>query len=244
MRVIGENKNMAKYKRVLIKLSGETFEKENNFGLDFKKIQAIAKEIKEITKAKIQVSLVVGAGNIFRGRYVKEGEIDRVTADYMGMIATIINALALQNCLTKINVDARVLSSLTLSKIMEEYVHKRAINHLAKGRVVIYAGGTGNPFFSTDSAAILRALETNCEIVLKATQVEGVYDSDPEKNKKAKKFQKLKFSEALAKRLAIMDQEAFALCADNNLPVRVFKFKKGSLLKAAKGENLGTIITN
>jgi len=235
---------MPKYKRILIKISGESFEKKNKLGLDFKKITAIAKEIKEINKDKIQVSIVIGAGNIFRGRYVKEGAVDRVAADYMGMMATIINALALQNCLIKLNVDARVLSALALTQIMEEYVHKRAINHLQKGRVVIHAGGTGNPFFTTDTASVLRALETNCEVVLKATQVDGVYDKDPERFKKAIKYQKLTFTEAIAKRLAIMDLHAFSLCLENNLPVRVFKFKKGSLLKAARGEEIGTLITN
>lgn len=235
---------MQKYNRILLKLSGESFEKKDRFGLDFRKIKAIAEEVKEINQAKIQTSIVIGAGNIFRGRYVKEGEIDRVTADYMGMIATIINALALQQCFIKIRVDARVLSPFSLTHIMEEYVYKRAINHLKKGRVVIYAGGTGNPYFTTDSAAILRALETNCQIVLKATQVDGVYDRDPEKYKKAKKYDNLTFDEAVAKRLKIMDLNAFSMCQENNLPVRVFKFKKGSLLKASKGEEIGTLITN
>lgn len=235
---------MQKYKRILFKISGESFEKKNGFGLDFRKIKAIAEEIKKINKTKIQTSIVIGAGNIFRGRYVKEGEIDRVAADYMGMIATFINALALQHSLIKIGVDARVLSPFALTEIMEEYVYKRAINHLQKGKVVIYAGGTGNPYFTTDSAAILRALETECEIVLKATQVDGVYDKDPEKYKKVVKYDSLTFEEALVKRLKIMDLNAFSMCLENNLPVRVFKFKKGNLLKVSKGEDIGTLITN
>jgi len=253
-----------KNKRIVIKLSGEVFEignqplgvapsvsssgprgrglREANF--DFPSIKKIAESLKTLVKAGYQVGVVVGAGNIFRARMIKGTEIDRVVADHMGMIATSINALALQAILEKINQEARVLSSLSIPAIMEDYVYKRAINHLENKRIVIFAGGTGNPYFTTDTTLVLRALEIGALDIYKASNVKGVYDSDPDKNPKAKFYKKLNYEQALEAQLKIMDSTAFALARDNKMNLTIFKYSPENIIKAVTGNNIGTKITN
>ena len=228
-------------KRILLKLSGQVLESgDQEANLDFAKIEKLAINLKKISKAKCQLGIVVGAGNIFRARMVKGMEIDRVAADHMGMMATIINALALQSVLEKMGQEARVLSSFSLPSVTEDYSYTNAINHLENNRIVIFAGGTGNPYFTTDTAAILRALEIKASRVLKATQVDGVYSDDPKKDKNAKLYKTLSYDEALEKDLQIMDSTAFALAQDNNLPLSVFKYSPENIVKAALKNNIGT----
>ena len=232
---------MKNTKRILLKLSGQTLESgDNEANLDFAKIKKLAVNLKKISKAKYQLGIVVGAGNIFRARMVKGMEIDRVAADHMGMMATIINALALQSVLEKMGQEARVLSSFSLPSVTEDYSYTNAINHLENNRIVIFAGGTGNPYFTTDTAAILRALEVGASRVLKATQVDGVYSADPRKDKNAKLYKTLSYYEALEKDLQIMDSTAFALAQDNNLKLSVFKYSPENIVKAALKNNIGT----
>ena len=232
---------MKNTKRILLKLSGQTLESgDNEANLDFAKIKKLAVNLKKISKAKYQLGIVVGAGNIFRARMVKGMEIDRVAADHMGMMATIINALALQSVLEKMGQEARVLSSFSLPSVTEDYSYTNAINHLENNRIVIFAGGTGNPYFTTDTTAILRALEIKASRVLKATQVDGVYSDDPKKDKNAKLYKTLSYDEALEKDLQIMDSTAFALAQDNNLPLSVFKYSPENIVKAALKNNIGT----
>lgn len=212
-------------------------------GINFDAVKIVAKEIASIYKLGIQVAIVVGGGNIFRGRFVRDKEIDRATADYMGMVSTMPNALALQGILEREEkIDTRVQSAITMMEVSEPYIRRRGIRHLGKNRVVILACGSGNPYFTTDTAAALRALELRCDIILKITKVDGVYSSDPKKDKKAKKFEKLSFKQALMKNLRIMDLTAFTLCMDNKLPILVFKFDSGNLKKAVQGEKIGTLI--
>lgn len=232
-----------KYKRVLVKISGEMFSSKSGFGIDFDAVKIVADEIKTIYDLGIDVAIVVGAGNIFRGRSVRNNEIDKATADYMGMISTMLNALAFQGVLEQGKIDTRVLSAITMIEVAEPYIRRRGIRHLEKGRVVILSSGSGNPYFTTDTAAVLRALELNCDIILKMTKVDGVYSSDPIKNKKAKKYNKLSFRDALVKNLEVMDSTAFALCMNNKLPIKIFKFKKGSLRKAVDGSDIGTLVS-
>ena len=228
-------------KRILLKLSGQVLESgDQEANLDFAKIEKLAINLKKISKAKCQLGIVVGAGNIFRARMVKGMEIDRVAADHMGMMATIINALALRSVLEKVGQEARVLSSFSLPGVTEDYGYERAINHLENNRIVIFAGGTGNPYFTTDTTAILRALEIKASRVLKATQVDGVYSDDPKKDKNAKLYKTLSYDEALEKDLQIMDSTAFALAQDNNLPLSVFKYSPENIVKAALKNNIGT----
>ena len=228
-------------KRILLKLSGQVLESgDQEANLDFAKIEKLAINLKKISKAKCQLGIVVGAGNIFRARMVKGMEIDRVAADHMGMMATIINALALQSVLEKMGQEARVLSSFSLPSVTEDYSYTNAINHLENNRIVIFAGGTGNPYFTTDTAAILRALEVGASRVLKATQVDGVYSADPRKDKNAKLYKTLSYYEALEKDLQIMDSTAFALAQDNNLKLSVFKYSPENIVKAALKNNIGT----
>ncbi len=228
-------------KRILLKLSGQVLESgDQEANLDFAKIEKLAINLKKISKAKCQLGIVVGAGNIFRARMVKGMEIDRVAADHMGMMATIINALALQSVLEKMGQEARVLSSFSLPSVTEDYSYTNAINHLENNRIVIFAGGTGNPYFTTDTTAILRALEIKASRVLKATQVDGVYSDDPKKDKNAKLYKTLSYDEALEKDLQIMDSTAFALAQDNNLPLSVFKYSPENIVKAALKNNIGT----
>ncbi|MEA2065280.1 MAG: UMP kinase [Patescibacteria group bacterium] len=232
-----------KYKRVLLKISGEMFAGKKDTGIDFDAVKIVAREIAAIRKLGAQVAIVVGGGNIFRGRFVRDKEIDRATADYMGMVSTMPNALALQGILEREEkIDTRVQSAITMMEVSEPYIRRRGIRHLEKNRVIILACGSGNPYFTTDTAASLRALELRCDVILKITKVDGVYSSDPEKNKKAKKFSKLSFKQALLKNLRIMDLTAFTLCMDNNLPILVFKFDSNNLKKVIQGEKIGTLI--
>ena len=233
------------YKRVVLKISGESIgQKPHNIGISQESLKEVAYEIKEtLEETNIQLAIVIGAGNILRGKDVSF--IERTTADYMGMLATVINALALQSALESVGLTTRVMSAIEMPRIAEPYIRRRAIRHLEKGRIVIFAAGTGNPYFTTDTTAALRAIEIHADILLKATQVDGVYSDDPKKNPKAKKYKMLTFIEAINKGLKIMDTTAFSLCMENNLPVKVFNlYKKGNLLKALKGEEVGTLIVD
>ena len=232
------------YSRVLLKLSGEALQGNLGYGIDNKTLERIAKEIAEVVKLKVQVSIVIGAGNIYRGVSAAAQGMDRTTADYMGMLATAINALALQHFLEREELATRVQSALELNRVAEPYIQRRAMRHLDKGRVVIFAAGTGNPYFTTDTAASLRALEINAEIILKATKVNGVYDKDPHKYKNAKMFKSLRYMEVLEKELEIMDSTAISLCKDNNIPICVFNlFKKNNIKKIIQGTKIGTIVS-
>lgn len=233
-----------KYKRVLLKLSGEALKGDRDSGICPKTLLSLAKQIAEIKKhGDIELGLVVGGGNIFRGVSGSINGMDRSTADFIGMLATIMNALALCDALEKNGVPTRVMSAITVSELCEPYIKRRAIRHFEKGRVVIFTAGTGNPFFTTDTAACLRAMETGCEIILKATKVDGVYDSDPTTNKNAKFYDKLNYIECLSKRLKVMDATAISLCMDNNLPIIVFNLNsEGNIKKVLMGETVGTYV--
>jgi len=231
------------YKRILLKLSGEALKGKKDSGIDFEQTALIAEQIHEIQALGVEIAVVIGGGNIFRGVPASKNGIDRVTADYMGMIATMINALALQGALENVGVITRVQTAIEMQKLAEPYVRRKAVRHLEKGRVVIFAGGTGNPYFSTDTAAALRAVEIEAEIVLKATKVDGVYSSDPLSNKKAKRFSSIDYLEVITKRLKVMDSTAISLCMDNNLPIVVFNMaQKGNIKKVIMGENIGTFV--
>ncbi|MBU0650637.1 UMP kinase [bacterium] len=232
------------YKRVVLKLSGESLQGEKGHGIDNKVVLNISKRIKELLELKIELAIVIGGGNIIRGVTAGKSGIERTTADYMGMLATIINAMALQNFLEELGVKTRVLTAIEMKKIAEPYIRRRALRHLEKGKVVIFAGGTGNPYFSTDTAAVLRAVEINADAILKATKVDGVYDSDPLVNKDAKKYDKLSYIDVLSKKLKVMDSTAISLCMDNNLPILVFNLWKEDVMKRALlGEKVGTVVT-
>src|SRR5471032_3296072 len=227
------------YKRVLLKISGEAFKGTERYGIDVESVHSIAKEISAALKPKLELAIVVGGGNIWRGTSDRARGIDRVTADYMGMMATLINALALQDALEKMNVPTRVQSAIEVAKLAEGYIRRRAVRHLEKGRVVIFAGGIGNPYFSTDTTAALRAVEINADVILKGTQVDGVYSDDPRKNPKAKRLIELTAMEAIRKRLRVMDTTAFSLCMENQLPVIVFNlYKKGNVRRVVSGESV------
>lgn len=232
-----------KYKRILLKISGEMFAGKKEFGIDFNAIKRVANEIAQIYKLGIEIAIVVGGGNIFRGRFVRGKEIDRATADYMGMVSTMPNALALQGILEREEkIDTRIQSAITMMEVSEPYIRRRGVRHLEKNRIIILACGSGNPYFTTDTAAALRGLELRCDVILKITKVNGVYSSDPEKDKKAKKIEKLSFRQALVKNLRVMDLTAFTLCMDNKLPILVFKFDSGNLKKVVQGKKIGTLI--
>ena len=232
-----------KYKRVMLKLSGEALAGENGFGIDFEVTNRIAKEIKELVDMGVEVGAVVGGGNIWRGR--EGGEMDRTTADYMGMLATCVNALALQDSLERIGVHTRVQTAIEMRQLAEPYIRRKAMRHLEKGRVVIFGSGTGNPYFSTDTAASLRAAEIEAEAILLAKKVDGVYDKDPHKFDDATKFEKLSFIEVLQKGLQVMDSTASSLCMDNDIPIIVFSLDQpGNIKRAILGENIGTIVSN
>ena len=232
-----------KYKRLLLKLSGEALMGKNPFGIDMSVCDRLAKDIAEAVAAGAEIAVVVGGGNIFRGLSSAAKGMDRATADYMGMLATVMNALALQNALEKQKVPARVLSAIPMPTVCEAYVRPKGLHHMSKGRVVIFAAGTGNPFFTTDTAATLRAIEMNCDAVAKATQVDGVYSADPKKDAGAKRYDRLSYSEVLAKDLKVMDGAAIALARDNQLPVLVFSIEEpGNLLKVLRGEARATVI--
>lgn len=231
------------FKRVLLKLGGESLLGEREYGIDPKAALEVAEEIKSIRETGTQVAVVIGAGNLFRGVSAAANGIDRATADYMGMLATVMNCLALQDALEKSGVDTRVQSGLEMPAVAEPYIRRRALRHMDKGRVVILAAGTGNPYFTTDTGAALRALELDCDVIMKATKVDGIYDKDPNKYPDAKKYTELTFMDALKERLEVMDTSAFALCMDNKLPIMVFNFfEKGNARKAVLGEKLGTIV--
>ena len=239
-----KKKKKAAYKRVLLKLSGESIQGEQDFGIDPAAVATVSNQITGALKeAPLEIAIVIGGGNIFRGiRAAAEG-IDRSTADYMGMLATVLNALALQDGLEKAGVVTRVVSAIEIKELAEPYIRRRAIRHLEKGRIVIFAGGTGNPHFTTDTAAALRAVEIGAEVIFKATKVDGVFSDDPMTNKRARKFSKLDYLEVLRLRLKVMDNSAITLCMDNNLPIVVFNFnKRGNIRKALFGEKVGTII--
>ena len=232
------------YKRILLKLSGEALMGEQNHGIDPLRINQYAQEIKEIQKEKVEIAIVIGGGNIFRGVSVASKGIDRVQADYMGMLATVINGLALQTALENNDVQTRLQTAIKIEAIAEPFIKRKATRHLEKGRVVIFGCGTGNPFFTTDSAAVLRAIEINADVILKGTRVDGIYDEDPEKNKNAIKFDSLSFDEVLKRGLRIMDTTAFTLSQENNLPIIVFDMNtKGNLKKIINGKSIGTIVS-
>lgn len=233
----------AKFKRVIIKLSGEALAGEQAFGLESNTLNSLADQIAEISNLGVEVAAVVGGGNIWRGVTGAKRGIDRATADYMGMLATVINALALQDILESHGVDTRVMSAIEMREVAEPYIKRRAIRHLEKGRVVIFAAGTGNPFFSTDTTAALRAAEIEAEAILMAKKVDGVYDSDPKLNPNAKRFDELTFLEVLNKGLKVMDSTAISLCMDNNIPIQVFNINEnGNMMKAVLGEKIGTFV--
>ncbi|AEM74084.1 UMP kinase [Caldicellulosiruptor acetigenus] len=229
-----------KYKRVILKLSGEALGGEKGFGIDWQVVETICEEIEKVRELGVEVAIVVGGGNFFRGRSAEH--IDRATADYMGMLATVINSLALQSILEKRGIPTRVQSAIEMRQIAEPYIRRRAIRHLEKGRVVIFACGTGNPFFSTDTAAALRAAEIDAEAILLAKKVDGVYDSDPKKNPNAKKYDFITYLDVINQRLEVMDSTATSMCMDNEIPIVVFELAKGNILKAVMGENIGTIV--
>ena len=232
------------YKRIVLKLSGEALQGRRGYGIDASVTASIAKEIKEVKKLGVQIVIVIGGGNIFRGLSESAKDMDRATADYMGMLATVINSLALQDGLEAAGVQTRVMSAITMHSIAEPYIRRRAVRHMEKGRIVIFAGGTGNPYFSTDTAASLRATEIHADIILKATKVDGVYDSDPFKNPKAVRFEKLSYLDVLKRGLKVMDSTAISMCMDNNMPIVVFNlFTKGNLKKVVSGEKVGTAVS-
>jgi uridylate kinase len=231
------------FKRILLKLSGEALLGREDYGIDPDMIHRIAVEISDVSKLGIQVAVVIGGGNIFRGAGLAESGIDRVTGDHMGMLATVMNSLALQDALESIDADARVMSAVSVHDVCEDYIRRRAIRHLEKGRVVICAGGTGNPFFTTDTAAALRAIEIGADIVLKATKVDGVYSSDPVKNPSAVRYDELGYDQVIESKLGVMDANAIVLCRGQDMPIRVFNvFGEGNLVRIMKGESLGTLV--
>jgi uridylate kinase len=231
------------YKRILLKLSGEALLGDKTFGIDRAVAEYFAREIKAVNTLGVEIAAVVGGGNIFRGVSDSALGMDRVSADQMGMLATVINALALQDALERRGVFTRVLSAIEMRQVAEPFIRRRAIRHMEKGRVVIFAGGTGNPYFSTDTAAALRAMEVKADIILKATKVDGIYDADPVKNPKAKKFDRLSYFDVLQKGLKVMDATAISLCMDNQLPIIVYDLKrKGNLRRIALGEKVGTLV--
>jgi uridylate kinase len=232
-----------KYRRILLKLSGEGLGGEDGTGICPEAVHDIARQIQQVRALGVSVVVVVGGGNIFRGLQASERGIDRATADYMGMLATVINALALQDALEKLGCATRVQSAITMSQVAEPFIRRRAMRHLEKGRVVIFGGGTGNPYFSTDTAAALRANEMGADVILKATKVDGIYDCDPKKNAHAKRFAQITYLEALQKQLKVMDSTAFSLCMDNKMPVVVFDlFARENLARVVRGEKVGTVV--
>jgi uridylate kinase len=240
---MGKKKEKAIYKRILLKLSGESLLGKQPFGIDPDVANFIAAEIKSVSDLKIKIGIVVGGGNIFRGLEAGSKGIDRTSADYMGMLATVINSLALQSALEGCGIPTRVQTSIEMHEIAEPFIQRRAMRHLEKGRIVIFAGGTGNPYFTTDTAASLRAMEIKADVIMKATKVDGVYDSDPVKNKTAVMFKKISYIDVLTKNLKVMDATAISLCRDNLLPIIVFNLqKKGNIRRAICGQKIGTYV--
>lgn len=233
------------FRRVLLKLSGEALSGEQGFGIDTGTLDHVCREIVSVAALGVEIGVVIGGGNFFRGVQAQESGIERAAADYMGMLATVINAIAMQQALQKSGVEARVQSAITISPVSEPYVRERAIKHLRNGRVVIFAAGTGNPFFTTDTAASLRAVETGADVLLKATQVDGVYDTDPKCNPDAVRYHRISYARALEKQLKVMDATAFALCREHNMPLRVFTMSRpGSFKRVVLGEDVGTLVSN
>ena len=231
------------YKRVLLKLSGEALGGDQGYGIDPNTITAIAREVKQVVELGVQLSIVIGGGNIFRGLAASSKGMDRASADYMGMLATMINSLALQDALEKVGVDTRVQSAIAMAEVAEPYIRRRAIRHLEKGRVVIFGAGTGNPYFTTDTAASLRAMEIGADVILKGTKVDGVYSADPHKDPSATKFETLNYLEVLKKGLQVMDATAISLCMDNSLPIIVFDVTTdGNVVRVVCGERIGTLV--
>lgn len=235
----------AKFRRILLKLSGESLMGKKGFGIDPDMLDFFAEEIKTVHNVGVQVGIVIGGGNIFRGLAAEGQGIDRVTGDLMGMLATTINSLALQNAIEKSGVFSRLMSAIKMDEVAEPYIRRRAIRHLEKGRVVIFSAGTGHPYFSTDTAAALRAVEIGADVIIKGTRVDGVYDSDPEKNPDAKQFEGISYLDVLNKNLRVMDLTAISLCQENDLPLKVFNMNvPGNLLKVVMGENIGTFVNH
>lgn len=236
---------LPKYKRVLLKLSGESLMGDKSFGLDPQMLAQYAQDIKSITDIGVQVALVIGGGNIYRGMNEKETGIERAQGDYMGMLATVINGIAMQSMLEKVGVKTRLQSAIRMDQVAEPFIRRRAIRHLEKGRVVIFGAGTGNPYFTTDTAGSLRAVEISADAILKGTRVDGIYDSDPEKNPEAKKFETLTFAEAISQNLKVMDMTAFTLCQENKMPIIVFDMNTpGNLIHVVAGKSIGTLVSN
>jgi len=232
-----------KFKRILLKLSGEALLGEKDFGIDPKQIEQYANDVKAIVDKGVEVAIVIGAGNIFRGIQAEETGIDRASGDYMGMLGTVMNGVALQSGFENIGLNTRLVSAIEMKEIAESYIRRRAIRHLEKGRVVIFVAGTGSPYFTTDSAAALRSSEINADVLIKGTRVNGVYTADPEKDSTATKFETISFDDIISKKLPVMDMTAFTMCQENNMPIIVFDMnKKGSLLKVLEGENIGTLV--
>ena len=234
---------LPKYKRILLKLSGESLMGDKSYGMDPTVIEQYAKDIKGITELGVQVAVVIGGGNIYRGMNEKDTGIERAHGDYMGMLATVINGMAMQAMLEKVGVYTRLQSAIKMEQIAEPYIRRRAIRHLEKGRVVIFGAGTGNPYFTTDTAGSLRAIEIQADVILKGTRVDGIYTADPEKDKTAKKYTKITFQECISKNLKVMDMTAFTLCMENGLPIIVFDMNKpGNLHRVVSGEKVGTLV--
>ena len=234
-----------RYKRILVKLSGEALMGESDYGIDPVFLKRLAAEIAAVRNAGIEVALVVGGGNLFRGAGLARAGMDRVTADQMGMLATVMNSLALQDALESIGLYVRVMSAIRINEVCEDYIRRRAVRHLEKGRVTIFAAGTGNPFFTTDTAASLRAIEIEAQLLLKATKVDGVYDADPAADPQARRYERLRYDQVLDDRLNVMDATAIVLCRDHDLPMRVFNLNQAdALVRAARGEDVGTLVTN
>jgi len=232
-----------RFRRVLLKLSGEALMGDRQFGIDSAMLDFVAGEIVSVRELAIELAIVVGGGNIYRGLAAAERGVDRVTGDYMGMLATVINSMALQDCLEQHNVDTRVMTAFNMEAVAEPYIRRRAVRHLEKGRVIILAAGTGNPYFTTDTAAALRAMEIEAEVLLKATKVDGVYDSDPVKNPDAVRFDSISYNDVLSKNLKVMDSTATALCMDNGIPIVVFDLHvKGNIRRVIEGEKIGSIV--
>ena len=232
-----------KYKRIFLKVSGESLMGENEFGIDPVTIKKFAEEIAEVDKLGVEIGIVIGGGNIFRGIQAAAHGIDKVAGDHMGMLATVINCIAFQNALEAAGVPTRLQSAIKMEQIAEPFIRRRAVRHLEKGRIVLFGAGTGNPYFTTDTAAALRAIEVEAEVVIKGTRVDGVYDSDPEKNPNAIKYENVTYKEVIEKNLRVMDQTAITLCMENELPIRVFNFNEnGNLKKLILGEEIGTLI--
>jgi uridylate kinase len=233
-----------KYPRVLLKLSGEALAGEHGTGFDFPTITKYAKEIKRISESGAQVGLVIGGGNIVRGSQLSKMGMDRVSADYMGMLGTIINAMAFQDILEREGLDTRVMTAIRMEELAEPYIRRRALRHLEKGRAVIFAGGTGNPYFSTDTAAVLRGIQMKADVIIKATSVDGVYDADPKMNPNAKKYAKISYRDVMVEELGVMDQTAITLCKENSLPLIVLNINQpGAVMKAIRGERVGTLVS-